>query len=31
MLDIVERSKLEPEALLVAARLLREHGLIAEA
>lgn len=30
LLDIVERSKLEPNALLVAARLLREHSLIAE-
>lgn len=30
LLDIVERSKLAPHALLSAARLLREHGLIAE-
>ncbi|HEU5074698.1 MAG TPA: DUF4910 domain-containing protein [Polyangiaceae bacterium] len=30
VLDIAERSKLEPNTLLVAARLLREHALIAE-
>lgn len=30
LLDIVERSKLAPNALLVAARLLHEHALIAE-